>query len=229
MVLVPQIHVKVSVFIPDHEDENYNPIYYSFASTKILLQRSNMIERIQVDEHPFVVKYNYPIVDVLYDNKDMELLASVNIDNRDVAEIGATSLNTIGYCVSVEVSKIKEFSDLDFVEDEDSDAYDDLKFTESIRYNKELDNMALMINKCPVDEYTITKFTSSEDYLSFNENVLSEFGCKISEEISNISDILVGLNISPFTKANLKLIRNYYTEYKYWDALIEYQSSLNKG
>ena len=40
MVFVPQIHVKVSVFILDHEDENYNPIYYSFASTRILLQRS---------------------------------------------------------------------------------------------------------------------------------------------------------------------------------------------
>lgn len=100
---VPQIHVSVAVFIVDHEDENYNPVYFSFASTRIFFQR-NQVERIVVDSHPFVIKYEFPTVDILYDNKEQELLASMNIEDLEDHEISDTTLNVLGYMFSAKVT-----------------------------------------------------------------------------------------------------------------------------
>lgn len=224
-MLVPQIYVKLSVFVIDHEDENYNIIYSSFASTRIMFQRPK-IEKVQVDGHPFIIKYEYPNIDVLYNNQEQEMLASVSIEGEDKAEIEATSLNVLGYCFKLEVERIKDAPELESIEDDD---YESDEFEDSFRYYPDTDNMALIINKCPLNEYTITHFTSSEDYVTYNDtDAISEFSCKISEEVSNVSDVLVSLNISPFKKANLKLIKGYYLEYKYWEELIKYQETLVK-
>ena len=105
----PNIHVKIDVFrYLDNKEEHYD----SFASMTLLF-RTNCDEHIKVDGHPFIIQYNFPNVNVLYDHSKIDnredILASVNIDNSEEDFlIEDTSLNGIGYMFRVLVTKDKE-------------------------------------------------------------------------------------------------------------------------
>lgn len=104
-MFTPDIRVRIKLMhINGHimDNEPDTTVYSS-----IEFQR-NETKKLAVDGHPFIIKYGYPIIDVMYDNSTKDLLTSINlsmIDDSDFPfETGETSLNELDYYFSVEVT-----------------------------------------------------------------------------------------------------------------------------
>ena len=107
-MFTPHINVKSNVLYAGEyhplKTEEDDVVVSVFSS---LMFQWNGTKRTVVDGHPFWVRYEYPKVDILYDNSTKDLLASLNISEEDETqfEVRETQLNDLGYILTVQVEK----------------------------------------------------------------------------------------------------------------------------
>ena len=108
-MFTPNIRVRIKLMHINGHIRDNEPDTTIYSSLR--LQR-NETKKLAVDGHPFIIKYEYPILDVMYDNSTKDLLTSINlsmIDDSDFPfETGETSINDLDYYFSIEVTKQTE-------------------------------------------------------------------------------------------------------------------------